>query len=205
MNINNIDLLTPTPLCEIFHTTTSDKGGKNIETQHHNYTIVYYNLFKDIQLHKLNIFELGIGGTPGIKNGGGSLRAWKSFFINSDIYGGDIDSLQLFTEDRITTFLIDQTNSTSIHSCFYKLPNFDIIIDDGQHTLSANKCFFENSIHKLKSGGYFIIEDIPNFEIDNFNKQIKLWTKEYSELTFELLNISSPTNNFDNNLLIIKK
>ena len=37
---------------------------------------------------------------------------------------------------------------------------FDIIIDDGFHSFDAACCLYENSIHKLKKGGIYIIEDI---------------------------------------------
>jgi hypothetical protein len=35
----------------------SDKGAPN-STGHHNYTIYYYNLFKDVKNEHLKIFEL---------------------------------------------------------------------------------------------------------------------------------------------------
>ena len=47
---------------------------------------------------------------------------------------------------------------------------FDIIIEDGLHTFEANKCFFENSIHKVKRGGIYIIEDITNIDLPKFIK-----------------------------------
>lgn len=38
--------------------------------------------------------------------------------------------------------------------------NIDIMIDDGLHKFTANVCFFENSIHKLKQNGYYIMKFI---------------------------------------------
>ena len=69
-----------TELCEIMTKYGSDKG-----TGPHNYTILYYELFKNIRYESLNIFELGLGtnniDTPSNmgKNGkpGASLRGWK--------------------------------------------------------------------------------------------------------------------------------
>jgi hypothetical protein len=75
--------------------------------------------------------------------------------------------------------------------------NFDIIIEDGLHTFNANVCFFENSIHKLKSGGYYIIEDIINTEKHLFIN------KKYPDYIFDLIEIPSLVNKIDNNLLII--
>ena len=83
--------------------------------------------------------------------------------------------------------------------------NFDIIIEDGLHTFNANVCFFENSIHKLKQNGYFIIEDINKNEEHLFINKIKTWELEYKDCSFTLLKIPSLRNNSDNNLLVVFK
>ena len=80
--------------------------------------------------------------------------------------------------------------------------NFDIIIEDGLHTFDANVCFFDNSIHKLKQNGYYIIEDISIKEITLFNNKINEWKELYKYLTFTLLKIPSH-NTYDNTLLVI--
>jgi hypothetical protein len=84
--------------------------------------------------------------------------------------------------------------------------DFDIIIEDGLHTFNANVCFFENSIHKLKSGGYYIIEDIVITDKHLFiNKINNEWNKKYPDYTFNLVEVPSLVNIHDNNLLIIYK
>ncbi len=83
--------------------------------------------------------------------------------------------------------------------------NFDIIVEDGLHTFNANVCFFENSIHKLKQNGYFIIEDIVNNEEYLFENKIKEWEKQYKDCSFTLLKIPSSCNLWDNNLLVVVK
>ena len=80
--------------------------------------------------------------------------------------------------------------------------DFDIIIEDGLHTFNANVCFFENSIHKLKSGGYYIIEDIVITEKHLFiNKINNEWNIKYRDYIFNLVEIPSLVNKYDNNLL----
>ncbi len=210
------DINIPTPLCEIMGKFKSDKGNINIDQSWHNYTTFYYSIFKDIMNNNLRIFELGIGtnninlpsnmGINGIP--GASLYGWKEFFKNSKIYGADIDKNILFKEDRINTFYVDQTKKSIIRQLWMKpelKENFDIIIDDGLHKFEANVCFFENSIHKLRLNGYYIIEDINNNEIKLFEKKIEEWKIKYNKLNFQLLIIPSKINNNDNNLLVIKK
>jgi predicted methyltransferase len=83
--------------------------------------------------------------------------------------------------------------------------NFDIIIEDGLHTFNASVCFFENSIHKLKQNGYYIIEDIQNYEESLFENKIKEWESRYKECFFTLLKIPSSCNDSDNSLLVVVK
>ena len=64
-------------------------------------------------------------------------------------------------------------------------------------------CFFENSIHKLKPGGYYIIEDIQQIQKYLFQTAIEGWKNEYPHLTFEIVDIPSSKNNIDNVLLVI--
>jgi hypothetical protein len=181
----------------------SDKGNG-----HHNYTLFYETLFKRDE--KLSLFELGIGSNNvnvpsnmGI-NGkpGASLYAWREYFPNAMIYGADVDKNILFESNRIKTFYCNQTDKEIIKNMWDCIPEqFDIIIEDGLHTFEANVCFFENSIHKLKKNGYYIIEDIHRNELSLFEKQVKLWEMKFPYLEFKIMDIPLDTNNSDNIIL----
>jgi hypothetical protein len=206
-----------TPLCKIMEKYGSDKGSTDIINCWHNYTTFYYSIFNKIKYDKLRIFELGLGtnninipSNMGI-NGKpcGSIYGWKEFFPNSLIFGADIDKDILINEDRIKTYYCDQQNPQIIKEMWsnpYLEDNFDIIIEDGLHEFNANVCFFENSIHKLKSGGFYIIEDIRIIEVHLFiNKINNEWNIKYPDYVFNLLKIPLITNTIDNILLIIYK
>ena len=211
---NSIDLTQSTPLCEIMGRHNSDKGHIQITNCWHNYTPYYYNLFKGVRDSPLRIFELGLGsnnvniqsnmgeyGSPGA-----SLYGWREFFINSRIFGADIDGDILFNSDRINTYYCDQTNPHVIKYMWNEpelKENFDIIIEDGLHTFDANVCFFENSIHKLKLNGIYIIEDIATDELELWPEKIKEWENKYSRLAFKLITLPSYHNANDNNLLVV--
>ena len=212
----NFDQTQSTSLCEIMGRNKSDKGDININNSWHNYTTFYYSIFNELRNKKLRIFELGLGtnnvnlpsnmGIDGIP--GASLYGWEEFFPNSCIFGADIDTDILFDTDKIKTFYCDQTNPESIKNMWNKPQlneNFDIIIEDGLHKFHANVCFFDNSIHKLNSNGYYIIEDIDNNEIPLFINKIKEWENKYPTFLFTLLKIPSLHNWIDNNLLIVFK
>jgi SAM-dependent methyltransferase len=205
-----------TKLCHIMGQNKSDKGGIPIEKCWHNYTTFYYSIFKDIQFYSLRVFELGIGTNDVTiqsnmgENGrpGASLYGWRDFFPNSKIFGADIDRKILFETDKIKTYYCDQTKPEIIKYMWLEQDlkeDFDIIIEDGLHTFLANVCFFENSIHKLKKNGYYIIEDIRNDEIHLFTNILQKWKAQYRYLSFSLIKIPSTVNNIDNNLLVVHK
>ena len=209
--------LNSTILCEIMERNKSDKGSTNIKQCHHNYTTYYHYLFNSIRYDNILLFELGLGtnninliGNMG-ENGipGSSLFGWSEYFPNGKIFGADIDKDILFKNDKITTFWCDQTDENIIKNMWdnqeLKELEFDIIIEDGLHTFNANICFFENSIHKLKNGGYYIIEDINNSEMYLFNDKIFEWKNKYENLEFTIINLKNYPNIWDNNLILIKK
>ena len=194
----------------------SYKGGVNILESWHNYSTLYYELFKDIRNNKLRIFEMGIGSknlnipfnSGSFYNTGASLLTWNEFFPNSKIFGADIDGTSLFNSNRINTFYCDQKNPFVIDYMWKEkelLENFDIIIDDGYKDIKYNSLFFEKSINKLKENGYYIIEGIQNHQINLWNDKITEYRFKYSNLIIYLIIIPSKVNSYDNNVLLIKK
>ena len=142
--------------------------------------------------------NMGVNGKPGA-----SLRVWKDYFINSNIYGADIDKRILFNEDRIVTDYMDQTNPESVRAFWDKHNVFpDIIIDDGLHEPRAGITLYENSIDRLNDGGVYIIEDVVQDELKVY--------REYFAKTFTDVMILSLNRHLDewednNNLIIIFK
>ena len=185
----------------------SDKGGKN---NHHNYTNYYSELFSHKKNEIRNFLEIGLGtnnqkfssnmGSEGIPLA--SLRAWRDYFINANIYGADIDKSILDNENRIKTFYVDQTSPQSIDKLFINIGDvkFDIILDDGLHQHDANICFFENSIRYLNKNGFYIIEDVHYKYKHRFFDYFK--KKNYN---FSFINIYHKKNIKDNSLIVIRK
>jgi len=205
-----------TEIRDIMKKYGSDKGGCG-RFSCHNYTNLYQLLFNNIKNERLNIFELGLGtnntefsynmgpsGKPGA-----SLKAWKEFLPNSMIYGADIDASVLFNEDRIETFYCDQTNPQVIKEMWnsknLKNIQFDFIIDDGLHEFDANITFFENSLYKLKVGGYFIIEDLKLNTVALMKKYLIDAEIKYTNFEFSLFELFLHNNQNDNNLLIVRR
>ena len=214
ISLDKFDFNTSTAVCRTMEHYGSDKGSAKIGKAWHNYTIVYNKLFGARFQDPLRIFEIGLGtndttfannmgahGRPGA-----SLYAWRDLFPKSSVFGIDIDRNILFEDDRINTFYCDQTSKPAIQNLWKNSDlqeSFDIMIDDGLHTFNANKSFFENSIYKLRKGGYYVIEDIANNETVKIENIIPIWTERYPHLSFSLLKIPLHATSIDNNLLVV--
>jgi hypothetical protein len=153
-------------LADLFNKYGSDKDRNG-------YSHLYSFLFDKIKNDKLNILEIGIGTMspnacssmkgymPETYKPGASLRAWNDYFVNSNIYGFDIQEDTQFKEDRIQTYICDSTNKQNVDEVMSKLNiKFDVIIDDGWHYDEAQKNTLINFFPYLKDEGLYIIEDI---------------------------------------------
>jgi SAM-dependent methyltransferase len=184
----------------------SDKGGRN---NHHNFASYYSEIFFHKRNDIKNFLEIGLGtnDTSVLSNMGSngiplaSLRAWRDYFKNANIYGADIDKNILKNEDRIETFYVDQTDPITIKEMFKNIgeKKFDIILEDGLHEYNANICFFENAIEHLDPNGTYIIEDVYYKDQDKFIKYFE--NKKYN---FSIIDIFHEKNIANNCLIIIK-
>ena len=205
-NHNNNSL---TKLCEIYK---SDKGSINHNKKTiwgwtaHTYSNYYYSLFNHFKDDVKLVFECGLGtNNPDFLcnmtvNGipGASLRVWRDYFKNAQIYGADIDKDILFQENRIKTFYVDQLSIPSIETMWkeIEIQNFDIIIDDGLHTTDGNINLFINSFNKLKKNGIYIIEDVHIIELNNLMEKLKKFNPE-------LIVLGNKNIKYQNNNLVI--
>jgi hypothetical protein len=193
----------------------SDKGSVNNTTRSwppHNFAEIYSFLFGSRRHEILKVFEMGIGtndlslpsnmGSYGPS--GASLRAWREYFPNALIVGADIDRSILFQEERIQTYYVDQLNKDSIGELWQLIGgggNFDIMIDDGLHTVEAATNLFSYSIDFLKDNGTYIIEDVT---VDRLNGLIKYFQAKPFKITlFSARRLNHSVG--DNMLLVIQK
>lgn len=208
--LQSVNVAQPTKFCRIMSRNGSDKGSG-----WHTYTTVYSRLLGHRVGEPLRIFELGIGtGTAGIAGNmgvsgrpGGSLRGWRELFRHAEVYGADIDRTVLFTDTRIQTFYCDQLDAEVIGAMWaqpvLRTP-FDLIVDDGMHTFEANVSFLASSLEHLRPGGLYVVEDIRGTAIDRWRDYIRELQRKYPRHEIVLAQLPSPTNQVDNNLLIIR-
>ena len=131
----------------------TDKWGAHRYTQH------YQRHLQHLKNDSFNLLEIGIGGYSRAGQGGASLRMWKAFFPNAQIFGMDIEDKSFVDEDRITTFVGDQSDPTSLNAVADKIGDLDVIIDDGSHRSPHVITTFNTLFPRLKDGGIYVVED----------------------------------------------
>jgi len=161
----------------------------------HSYIENFYSkIFESKKESAKNILEIGIYE-------GGSIQLWRDYFTNSTIFGIDC-AIQPTAPIGDRTYLIyGDAYSDSIVNSFTD-NYFDIIIDDGPHTVESQCLFFEKYFSKLKSGGYLICEDING--MDSLLKITNHIPNEYKS-KIEIIDLRRIDNRFDSLILFVEK
>lgn len=156
------DPVDATRLRELFDRYGSDKASDH--DYHHLYSAVLgapdrVTTVVEIGLGTNNtdvVSTMGPRGRPGA-----SLRAFRDYLPNARVYGADVDRRVLFTEDRIETCFVDQTDEGSFTELGSLIDGeIDLIIDDGLHSPDANLAVLLFALPRLRVGGSVVIEDI---------------------------------------------
>lgn len=120
----------------------------------HNYIEIYENYFSSLRYSTEKLFEIGILG-------GASHLMWKEYFHKAEIYGIDIDDCSHLEQKGIHTFIADQANRDDLKKFISTYgEGYDIIIDDGGHSMEQQQVSLGYLFKYLKPGGFYIIEDV---------------------------------------------
>lgn len=161
------------PLSELAFKYMSDKCPQI----KHPFTPVYFELLKEKRESTKKVLEIGIGWREmALKwrdyQTGASLFMWREFFPNAQIYGIDIEDRTLINDDRITTFLCDQTDEKDLTKLIDKIGNdIDLIIDDGSHITEDQIFSCKTFMPIVKKDVIYIVEDVkePNIVANALN------------------------------------
>jgi len=121
------------------------------------YTPFYDSVFSPHRSEFEKVCEIGV-------KYGGSISMWSDYFYNSTVYA--IDAIEEWYNhipkiDRVVGFF----GNTRIRDDIKKFQqtcgsDFDMILDDGCHQTSAQQIAFGSFFPLVKSGGYYVIEDV---------------------------------------------
>lgn len=159
--------------------STNNQSDKEL---YHKYISNFYNeKFDKFKNKNISILEIGI-------QYGNSLKLWENYFTKqSQIYAIDIKKYYIHEYGNNVNIILKNAYCQETLN-FFKNQNilFDIIIDDGPHTLGSQDYFLQNYQQFLKSNdSIIIVEDIYDdsfiflknkyidFSIVDFTQQIQ--------------------------------
>ena len=153
----------------------------------HPYLNAYQKHFSKFRGKECKLLEIGV-------QSGGSLEMWKQYFgDNCEIYGVDIDDnvLNLKYDFEVNISIGDQEDPAFWKEYTDKNGYFDIIIDDGGHTMKQQENTLVSLFNKLNYGGVFLIEDTHTSYWEEYDGgfQKKDSIIEISKNLIDLLNV----------------
>lgn len=174
-----------------------DNNATDKNTQH-SYLDTYEMLFSPLRNTATSVLEIGIGGFAG------GLRLFRKYFPNAQIYGADILNSKpewgdALTDERIQIHSgIDAYTPLSFE--LLSKQTYDIIIDDGPHTLESMKYVVSNYVTLLKEKGILVIEDVQDISwIDILREATPLQYQKY----IQVYDLRKNKNRYDDILFVI--
>lgn len=168
----------------------------------HSYLPVYEELLQKKKLSAQSVLEIGIYY-------GGSIKLWKDYFTNAKVYAVEIFDLRhvwdvLQHDDRIVLY----TSTDAYDPQFVKTKlvdqglRFDMILDDGPHSLESMKACIQLYLPLLTDDGILIIEDIQSMDwLDELRNEVPSDLRKYIK-TYDLRTVK---NRHDDILFVIDK
>jgi len=132
-----------------------DNNTNRVIHKWEHYFEIYDRHFSAYRNKEIVILEIGVFQ-------GGSLQMWKHYFgPKAKIYGIDIDpDCKKFEEENIEIFIGSQSDKNFLAEVKKKMPEIDILIDDGGHTMNQIKTSFLELFDHVKPDGIYAIEDL---------------------------------------------
>jgi hypothetical protein len=127
----------------------------NSDKQQTEFDKVYDDLFPHLRKKVRRICEIGIYE-------GASLLMWRDYFPKAAVFGVDI--LPIKSKDRrIKTYTADQASREQLQKFIDDSGgDFDIIIEDGGHTMEQQQVSLGFLLPHVRRGGFYVIEDVQS-------------------------------------------
>jgi hypothetical protein len=131
------------------------QAGTDKASNHHNYTAVYADHFAPLKDKPIKFLEIGIWE-------GGSVKLWENYFTNAELHFIDATLGGVkYHSQRSHYHIANQESPQDLKEFIEKSGgHFDVIIDDGGHTMKQQITSFVHLFPHINSGGMYIIEDL---------------------------------------------
>ena len=135
--------------------TLNDIGlleGTDKSSSFHNYLNTYESLISTLRDSPIRIVEFGVGG-------GASIRTWRRYFKNAEIWAVDVVASTLKSIPESTHGVCGDVNDPEFWKLF-TVSGFDLAIDDGDHHCESQIHTLNRMLTRMNPGGWYIVEDI---------------------------------------------
>lgn len=127
-----------------------------------NYTATYGRFFAHLRAIPIRLLEIGI-------DRGASIPVWEEFFTAGTFAAIDIrEKCRKYATERTTVHIGSQTDPGFLRSVSGKSGPFDVIIDDGGHTMEQQQVSLTTLWSLLNPGGVYVIEDLHTAYMKEF-------------------------------------
>lgn len=130
----------------------------------HTYLPLYNVLLERLKETAQNVLEVGVGE-------GGSIKLWRDYFQNAQVYGLDILPKTYFKQDIFADSRIIMNVGINAYDVNFfqetfldKNLRFDFMLDDGPHTLQSQIDFIKLYSQLLTKDGILIVEDVQSMD-----------------------------------------
>ena len=179
-----------------------DKSGGTDKASYHSYDVYYSEILKNYLNKDITLMEVGV------QYGGSALLLNDLFPEAKMVFVDNVNLIHerifgLMDKERYELIINDAFNETFIESLQKKyVEGFDVIIEDGPHTLESQIFAIKHYSKLLKSGGVLIIEDIQKYEycdiiINSIDKN------DFESV--EIVDLRPNKNRYDDILIVLKK
>jgi len=127
------------------------------KTENNNKIEKYEKLFRERQFTTQSVLEIGNKQCH-------SLKLWNDYFVNAKIYGTGTQFPEYLSHYSRINYKVGNTTSQEIVDFYKTIGLFDIIIDNGPHSLNT----VENYLQLLQRNGILVIND--NIDKNLFNE-----------------------------------
>jgi cephalosporin hydroxylase len=170
----------------------------------HSYIEVYQELFASKKDTATDVLEVGIG--PYMPNGG-SIKMWNDYFTSAQIYALDIISLDgvnpiLKGQPRINLYTSTNAYDVEFVGSTFGDKKFDIVLDDGPHTLESMLDFIKLYGPLLKSDGILVVEDVQDIKWIEF---LRLITPDADKPFIKVFDRREVKGRYDDIIFVIDK
>jgi hypothetical protein len=181
-NFKNMNLL------ETYYSTENFSDKERV----HQYISHFYNdkfiSFKD---RPIKILEIGILQ-------GHSLKLWEQYFTNAEIFGVDVQNIiEHSFSGRVKIIFENAYSLKFIKKIEETYGKFDIIIDDGPHTLETQQFFLSNYPVLLNDlNSLIILEDV-------YSKAFNILKQQFPD--YNIIDLRDKIQNEYNSVIFYKK